>query len=122
MTKIRQTKKNKELLIKELIKSKGIITEACNKSGVDRMTYYFWWRSDPEFKLKVDDIIERQIDFVENALLKRIDEGSDSSIQFYLKTKGSKRGYKEQININNHISFDFGISDEDENDPTIKIE
>ena len=45
------------------------------------------------------NIRERRHDFVENALHKRIKEGSDTAIIFYLKTQAKDRGYVERSEL-----------------------
>jgi hypothetical protein len=56
-------------------------------------------KEDDGFRMDVENAEPLQVEFVEHALLKRIKEGSDSSIQFYLKTKGKKYGYGTQIDV-----------------------
>ena len=80
-------------------KSLGIVTPACKEVNVPRETYYRWYREDEEFKRKVDDINEITLDFAENQLLRKIKEGSERSILFYMKYKARKRGYSDTIDI-----------------------
>ena len=54
---------------------------------------YEMWLKNIEFKKRIDNINDASLDFVENQLLKQIREGDLGAIQFYLKTKGKKRGY-----------------------------
>lgn len=99
MTRPEETKKNKERMLKALEKSLGIVTPACKEVGISRQTYHRWYSDDPEFKKKVDDINEVQADFVENQLFKKIKEGSERSILFYMRYKGKNRGYTDSIDI-----------------------
>jgi len=43
--------------------------------GVARVTHYEWLKNDEEYKAKVDEIMEVQVDFVENKLIDRINKG-----------------------------------------------
>ena len=116
------TEKNKEKLLEALKEHRGLISYACTDSGISRSTYYVWMAIDPDFKKAVDEIADSQIDFVERALIRRIGEGSDSSIQFYLKTKGKKRGFqevnKQEIELTTKdLKFNFGnLADEKQDD------
>jgi len=87
----------KEKLLIELTKSKGIVTTACNNSGVSRSSFYVWIAEDPEFKKEVDDITEQAIDYVEGKLYQLIENEDTAATLFYLKTKGRKRGYQEKV-------------------------
>lgn len=73
-------------------KSLGVVSVALQKCGIER-TQYEAWLKNTEFKKRIDRINEMSIDFVENKLLLKIQDGDLSAIQFYLKTKGKKRGY-----------------------------
>lgn len=88
--------KSKELFLLGLKDSAGIVGAACERAGVSRSTYYRWREEDESFRERADDIIEGQVDFVENRLLKKIQDGDTTAIIFYLKTKGKKRGYSEK--------------------------
>lgn len=81
-----------EIFLDFLEKSLGVISLALQKSEVSREEYESWLLNKA-FKQRVDSINELSIDFVENKLLKRIREDDLNAIQFYLKTKGKKRGY-----------------------------
>ena len=91
--------KDKEKLLASLKDSSGIVTYACEKAGFSRQTFYRWYKEDPEFKARADDIGELQIDVAEASLLKKIQNGDTAAIIFYLKTKGKDRGYSERREV-----------------------
>lgn len=118
VTQERMDKKKKQFL-EEFKNCKGIISIASNKVGITRQAVWNWIQKDPDFKEKYDSILDDQIDFVEDKLLQKIEDGSDTAIIFYLKCKGKKRGYveKQEIDINNvskSIKVNFGSPNEDE--------
>jgi len=94
-----KTEHAKKILLQSLEKSLGVVTTACKTAGVGRTTYYDWYNSDEEFKLKVDDIKNMAIDFAESQLYKLIGDGNVQATLFLLRTIGKDRGYTEQQNI-----------------------
>jgi AcrR family transcriptional regulator len=90
---------HKEKLLEALERSLGIVTPACKEVGVSRNTFYDYYRNDAKFKTAVDDIQEIALDFAENQLLKKVKEGSERSILFYMRYKGRKRGYTDSIDV-----------------------
>ena len=97
---------HKEKLLIALEKSLGIVTAACKEVGISRQQFYEYCKTDPEFKKSVDDINEITLDFTESQLFRKIKEGSERSILFYMKYKGRKRGYTEKL----EIEGDLGLS------------
>ena len=91
-----KTNIQKKALLEALEKSMGIVTSACNASGVTRDRHYHWMKNDPKYKAKVDELLEVALDFGESKLMQNISKGSDTAIIFFLKTKGKKRGYVEK--------------------------
>jgi hypothetical protein len=90
---------HKKKMLEALERSLGIVTPACKEVGISRNTFYEYYKNDPEFKKAVDDINEVTLDFAENQLLKKIKEGSERSILFYMKYKARKRGYTDSLDI-----------------------
>lgn len=86
----------KKAMIAALEKSLGIVTTACKTVDISRETHYRWMREDAEYKAAVDSIADIALDFAESKLHKSIENGSDTAVIFYLKTKGKKRGYVER--------------------------
>ena len=85
----------KGLMLKALEHNLNIVTDACKQVGINRATHYDWLEKDPDYKLKVSQIDELVLDFVESALYKLIKSENPTSIIFFLKTKGKHRGYSE---------------------------
>lgn len=81
-----------EEFLKVLEQSLGIISVALQKTGV-RSEELIKWRKNIFFEDRIKKIDEICADYVENQLLKQIQEGNTSAITFYLKTKAKKRGY-----------------------------
>lgn len=95
---MRDSTKNKENVLNALKKHLGVVKYACEEAGISRQTFYTYCL-DPEFKKQVEDIDEMTIDFVEHKLLKKIEENSEKSIHFYLRYRGRKRGYTDNVDI-----------------------
>lgn len=89
----------KEAFVKAYRETLGVIKYACEQVSISRRTFYNWLEADEEFRQAVEDVNEEGLDFAENALKKKIREGDTTSIIFYLKTKGKKRGYIERTEI-----------------------
>lgn len=90
---------NKKKLLEKLHSSLGIVSTACESIGISRRTFYNYLEQDKDFAENVKQIEERQIDFVETALLQNIKKGDSSAIIFYLKTKAKHRGYNERVEL-----------------------
>ena len=100
MNKAQEDKKrNKARLLKALEASLGVVTDACKKVKLSRQTFYKYLKEDPDFKAAVLELEEVALDTAESALFNQIKEGNVTSIIFYLKTKGRRRGYVERQEI-----------------------
>lgn len=91
----------KSEFIGSLKASGGIICTACEAVGISRATYYYWYKNDGEFKEKVDEVTETQMDYVENKLMQLINNGDTTATIFYLKTKGRSTGrpWSEKVQL-----------------------
>ena len=100
-------KTNTDILKKQLIdaleQSLGIVTVACKNVGIHRSTFYEWYKKDTEFANKVDNIEDMALDFAESQLHQQMLNGNVTAIIFYLKTKGTKRGYIERQDHTHHL-------------------
>lgn len=88
-----QTEKNKKKLLKLLRKHLGVVTAACREMGMAPKTYHEWYKEDPIFAAEVDEISELPLDITESKMFEEIQKGNVRLIQFYLRYKGSRRGY-----------------------------
>lgn len=96
--RVKMTKaKRKQAALLAYEKTMGNISATCKEVGISRETFYRWMREDKKFETKVSEVGEANIDFAETVLLKNIREGKETSLIFYLKTKGRERGYIEKI-------------------------
>jgi len=86
----------------------GNVTKACEMTGVKSRRSYYDWLENEEFAKEIELLQETQVDFAESMLFKNMSEGKETSIIFYLKCKGKKRGYIEKQEI--------GVTDKDGND------
>ncbi|MDY4850381.1 MAG: helix-turn-helix domain-containing protein [Paludibacteraceae bacterium] len=96
-TKINTPKKN--LFLSHYEKHLGNISRACADTGIDRKTFYNWIKCDANFKNRVDELNEKNIDIVEGALMQQIQAGNTTATIFFLKTKGKNRGYVERHDV-----------------------
>ena len=112
----------KTLMIQALTKSLGNVSSACKSIGIERSTHYDWLESDPNYKNEVESISDYSLDFVESKLIENINDKKESSIFFYLKCKGKKRGWIEKSEIQNtNINYNQEMTDEQMNDVLDKL-
>lgn len=91
--------KEQKSVLEALEACHGVVTTACELAQVSRTQFYKWKKDNEEFAQKVEEASEVAIDFVENKLFERIEEGSDTAILFFLKTRAKKRGYVERSEL-----------------------
>lgn len=93
--------KKEKLKIKDIIKavtdSKGMLSAAANKLGVDYSTLWRYSKKYPKVQEAITNQKESVTDMAELKLFKAIREGEAWAICFYLKTQGKNRGYVERI-------------------------
>ena len=117
MDRVNKTNNKKEIMLKCLQQSMGIVSTACQKADINRTTHYDWYNNDADYAAQVDAISESCIDFAESKLMELINgakhevataKGEVLTVQdgpnptaciFYLKTKGKKRGYVEKSEL-----------------------
>lgn len=95
--KKRDTEANKEMMIKSLEEKNGLISKACQKVGIARLTHYRWCEQDEQYANAVAEIIESKIDYVEGKLLENIDKNDQRAIEYYLNSKAAHRGYGSHL-------------------------
>jgi len=125
-TKTNKTVHNKKRVLKALVKSLGIVTTACKETDISTTQFYHWIKTDEEFKKDVESVGDVALDFAESKLLENIKEQKETSIIFYLKTKGKKRGYIEKTEVDTKVTtVQFAINkpvsddDQDQEIPTV---
>ena len=113
---VRQAKreKKKEDFIEVYSQKANNVHLTCKTLGIERGTFYKWLKEDDEFKEKILNLEEGDIDSAETALKRQILDGNITAIIFYLKTKGKNRGYVERqelTGINGQKLFEVEILD-----------
>ena len=100
----------------------GYISEACEQVDICRHTYYDWREKDKKFDRDCDNVLESNLDFTENALMRNIRAGISQDIRFALKTKGKDRGYVERTEVVNSgdMSVSIGKLTDDEKESLLR--
>lgn len=94
-----RTAERKKAVIEALQKSLGIVTTACQRANVSRTQFYEWLKNDQAFAEAVADVEDITLDYVESKLFENIQHNDTQSIHYYLKTKGTKRGYGDKHEV-----------------------
>lgn len=103
-----------EQFLKVLENCFGIVTQACKVFGdMNRSTFYKWMKTNPKFAERVKELEEVNLDFAEGKLLQNINDNDTTSIIFYLKTKGKKRGYIEKMEFDNMVNMNAKVQQVD---------
>lgn len=113
----RRGKISNKTIVEVYSKKAGNLTATASSLGLARKTLERWRESDSKLAEMLNDIDESLIDYTESKLMESINEGNVTSILFFLKTKGKKRGYVEQnevkLDANPFIELLKGLPDND---------
>lgn len=74
-------------------KHDGFLTYVAKELGVSYQTIWNYVQRFPKIKAALQDLKERNLDIAETKLLEKINQGSSTDIQFFLRTQGMSRGY-----------------------------
>lgn len=72
-------------------KAHGYLSIASAMTGIPVRTVYSWRQKDKRFGERINEAQSLQVDDVEALLYKRMTEGSDAAIIFFLKTRGGEK-------------------------------
>ena len=103
-TQMKNQARKKKMFLEKFKEASGIQAYAVDACHISRAIVHKWRNDDEEFDEKYREIEETCIDRVEAKLLEQIMDGNITAIIFYLKTKGKKHGFVEQIDQNVNIS------------------
>lgn len=92
------TAQNK-LKILELLQEKFNISAACKAVGVSRTGLYLAADADPEFKTRLDAIMEAFVDRAESTLFDRAKEPNGTADRIFLLKSRRKSVYGERISV-----------------------
>lgn len=83
--------------IAEVYKKKGCnITATCAALNISRRTFYQKKEKSKSLQDLLSEADESMLDFAESKLIEHINNNDITSLIFFLKTKGKKRGYVER--------------------------
>lgn len=110
-----RTKIDKKDLIKIFKAKLCNISATCDAANISRQTFYSYMEKDKKFETAVENAKEGLIDFAETKMMEGINNGDSSLIQFFLRTKGRKRGYDPAttLKINGAVANVQAISPDD---------
>jgi len=83
-------------VIKAIEDARGYASKAAELLGVGRSSFYRYLQKFTSAQQALEDTREKRHDYVENKLMKLIDEGNVPATIFYLKTQCKHRGYTER--------------------------
>lgn len=85
-------KENQEAFLRLYPLKRWNIAATMRELGLERSTFHKW-TNDPEFEERVQQAREEHLDWLEDKLHERIEQGSDMLLKFALEKKGKSRGY-----------------------------
>lgn len=82
---------------KEVTTSFGNMTAIAKRLGVSRKTVWQWAKETKAIRDAIDEAKEMRKDFVEDRMIRRVMEGSDTMMIFFAKTQMKDRGFVERV-------------------------
>ena len=86
-------------MIVAITEADGYVTKASHILKCSRGKFYTWLKKYPTVQQALENIREDRHEYVENQLMKLIENGNITAIIFYLKTQAKHLGYVERQEI-----------------------
>ena len=99
-------KQKREIFLETYRKKACNVSQACKAAGIARRTYNAWIEKNKKFAEQVKEIEEALLDFAESQLMQNIQYGRETSLIFFLKTKGKSRGYIEGLEHSGKVGIE----------------
>ena len=80
------------------------VSATCKALNISRTQFYKWKNRYPKLTEMLNEVDESLLDFAESKLMEKVQDGDITALIFFLKTKGKKRGYVEQVENNVSIN------------------
>jgi len=109
-------RKRKDKMIDALSKTHGIISYACELTGIAGKTYYEWLKTDKAFaeraKEAQDIAEEKRLDLAESVVLNAL-KGKESlkAATYLLDRKGRRRGYVESRDLSHAGGIEYRFTE-----------
>jgi predicted transcriptional regulator len=105
----------KDIILKALESSLGVVTTACKTADIPRSTFYKWLKDDEDFAKSVNDIELMAQDFIKSKYYECVKDKIPSVVLHAAKTK---LGWNEKHQIdltsgNEPIQINIKLTDED---------
>ena len=103
-TKLNELSQKKKAFLTLFPETFGNITRTAKEIEIDRGTYYYWIRTDHDFKQAIEDLQPKRIiiDLAKSKLIEALEQGNITAIIFALKTLGKNEGFSEKTEIVNY--------------------
>lgn len=111
MTEKERREKKKAII--ESLKNGSTRAAACQKAGIQRMTFYRWINTSEEWRRSVEEALLSRVGVVEDALYKAAAEGNVAAQKFFLLNRASGK-WKEKVEqkiTGEGIKVEFAIKD-----------
>lgn len=104
-----RTKIKKEYFLVVYRKLLGSVQATCDKVDIDRVTFYRWKESDPEFAKAIRECWKYKLEDVEQLLHKAMMDGDTSAIKYFLDRKHP--GYMPKLKVVAPMAGEKSIED-----------
>ena len=90
------TRKRQALFIQVFFSTSNNISQTCETIGINRWTYYNWLKNDSDFKMRIEDSIEKLKDYAESMVIRAMADDWRAAVA-WLKIHAKDRGWKPDI-------------------------
>ncbi len=104
------TKARKKIFLTIWEKTLGSVKATCEKTGIERTTYYLWMNTDPEFAANIRGYWQQKLEDVEQMMNTLILKGDGAMIRFFLDRRHPL--YKPRVKVEGPVVGEKSLEQE----------